>query len=59
MSEVNKCVARAIVEVAIFLEFSKEDAVAPGAFIQALEQLAATLQIRAKKGTDLFVCSVL
>lgn len=45
MSEVNKCVARAIVEVAIFLEFSKEDAVAPDAFIQAPEQLTANLQM--------------
>ena len=43
--EINKYVARAIVEIAIFLEFSKEDVVAPDASIQALEQLAATLQM--------------
>ncbi|EJL04999.1 hypothetical protein PflQ2_0678 [Pseudomonas fluorescens Q2-87] len=43
--EINKCVARAIAEIAIFLEFSGEDVVAPDASVQALEQLAATLQM--------------
>lgn len=43
--EINKHVARAIVELAIFLEFSGDDALNPDAAMQGLEQLALTLQM--------------
>lgn len=43
--EINKHVAQAIVEVAVFLEFSGEEAINPDVAVQALEQLAATLQL--------------
>jgi len=43
--EINKQVVRAIAEVAVFLEFSGEDAINPDAAVQMLEQLASTLQI--------------
>ena len=43
--EINKRVAQAIVEVAVFLEFSGEEAISPDAAVQALEQLASTLQM--------------
>lgn len=43
--EINKHVARAIVEFAVFLEFSGEDALNPDAAMQGLEQLASTLQM--------------
>jgi hypothetical protein len=43
--EINKHVARAIVELAIFLEFSGGDALNPDAAMQGLEQLASTLQM--------------
>lgn len=43
--DINKHVARAIVELAVFLEFSGDDAVHPNAAMQALEQLASTLQM--------------
>lgn len=43
--EINKYVAQAIVEVAVFLEFSGEEAINPDAAVQALEQLASTLQL--------------
>jgi len=43
--EINKHVARAIVELAIFLEFSGDDALNPDAAMQGLEQLASTLQM--------------
>lgn len=49
---INKCIARAIVEVAVFLEFSKEEAVNPDSAIQALEQLASTLQMADIKTKD-------
>lgn len=43
--EINKHVARAIVELAISLEFSGDDALNPDAAMQGLEQLASTLQM--------------
>ena len=43
--EINKHVARAIVEFAIFLEFSGGDALNPDAAMQGLERLASTLQM--------------
>lgn len=43
--EINKHVAQAIVEVAVFLEFSGGEAINPDAAVQALEQLASTLQM--------------
>lgn len=43
--QINKHVAQAIVEVAVFLEFSGEEAINPDAAVQALEQLASTLQM--------------
>ncbi|WP_223495043.1 hypothetical protein [Stenotrophomonas indicatrix] len=43
--DINKHVARAIVELAVFLEFSGEDALHPDAAMQGLEQLASTLQM--------------
>ncbi|MBF7145010.1 MULTISPECIES: hypothetical protein [Pseudomonas] len=43
--EINKHVARAIVELAIFLEFSGDDALNPDAAMQGLEQLASRLQM--------------
>jgi len=43
--EIDQHVARAIVELAIFLEFSADDVVDPDAAIQRLEQLASTLQM--------------
>lgn len=43
--EINKYIARAIVELAIFLEFSGDDVLNPDAAIQGLEQLASTLQM--------------
>ena len=42
---INKHVARAIVEFAVFLEFSGDDALSPDAAMQGLEQLASTLQM--------------
>ncbi|WP_340054453.1 hypothetical protein [Pseudomonas sp. JAI120] len=42
---INKHVARGIVELAIFLEFSGDDALNPDAAMQGLEQLASTLQM--------------
>ncbi|TBV08478.1 hypothetical protein [Phytopseudomonas dryadis] len=47
--EINKYVAQAIVELAVFLEFSEETAVNQDAAIQALEQLASTLQMADSK----------
>ena len=43
--EINRHVVRAIVELAIFLEFSGDDALSPDAAMQGLEQLASTLQM--------------
>lgn len=43
--EINKHVAQAIVEVAVFLEFSGGEAINPDAAVQVLEQLASTLQM--------------
>ncbi|WP_455922159.1 hypothetical protein [Pseudomonas putida] len=43
--EINKHVARAIVELAIFLEFSGDAVLNPDAAMQSLEQLASTLQL--------------
>lgn len=43
--EINKYIAQAIAEVAVFLEFSGEEAINPDAAVQALEQLASTLQM--------------
>lgn len=54
--EINKHVALAIVEVAVFFEFSGEDVLNPDAAIQALEQLASTLQM-AGSGAKLALCS--
>lgn len=44
MSQVDKSLAKAIVEVAVFLEFSGDEVVDQDSSIQALEQLASTLQ---------------
>lgn len=54
--EINKHVARAIVEFAVFFEFSGEDVLSPDAAIQALEQLASTLQV-ADSGAKSSLCS--
>ncbi|EJL98178.1 hypothetical protein PMI18_04116 [Pseudomonas sp. GM102] len=43
--EINKQIVRAIVEVAVFLEFSGEEAINSDAAVQVLEQLASTLQM--------------
>lgn len=43
--KIDKHVAQAIVEFAVFLEFSGEEAINPDAAVQALEQLASTLQM--------------
>ncbi|AIJ46582.1 hypothetical protein SR914_22600 [Comamonas testosteroni] len=43
--EINKFVAQAIIENALFFEFSGEKIIDPDAAIQALEQMAATLQM--------------
>lgn len=43
--ETNKYAVQAIAEYALFLEFSGEDVLSPDAAIQAMEQLAATLQM--------------
>ncbi|MFH6599470.1 hypothetical protein ACEVAQ_12235 [Ectopseudomonas khazarica] len=43
--EINKHIAQAIAEIAVFLEFSGEEAINPDAAVQALEQLASTLQM--------------
>ncbi|MFV0453505.1 MAG: hypothetical protein ACK5NQ_00595 [Pseudomonas sp.] len=43
--EINKYIAQAIAEVAVFLEFSGEEAINPDAAVQTLEQLASTLQM--------------
>ncbi|QQN72334.1 hypothetical protein IYN88_15180 [Comamonas testosteroni] len=42
--ETDPHVAQAIAESALFLEFSGEDVLSPDAAVQAMEQLAATLQ---------------
>lgn len=42
-AEIDPAITRAIVEVAIFLEFSDEEIVSADASVAALEQLAATL----------------
>lgn len=54
--EINKHVAQAIVEVAVFLEFSEEQAINPDTAVQALEQLASTLQM-ADSETKSSLCS--
>lgn len=54
--EINKHVARAIVELAVFLEFSGDDALNPDAGMQGLEQLASTLQ-RMDLEAKLSLCS--
>ncbi|EMR0466381.1 MULTISPECIES: hypothetical protein [Stenotrophomonas] len=43
--DIDKHVARAIVELAIFFEFSPDDVLDPDAAMRALEQLASTLQM--------------
>lgn len=40
---VSESIAQALVELAVFLEFSSEDVVNPDSAVQALEQLSATL----------------
>jgi hypothetical protein len=54
--EINKHVAQAIVEVAVFLEFSGEDAINPDTAVQVLEQLASTLQMT-DSGTKSSLCA--
>lgn len=44
MSQVDKNLAKAIVGIAVFLEFSGNEVVDRDAAIQALEQFASTLQ---------------
>ncbi|MDR6914449.1 hypothetical protein J2X66_001313 [Pseudomonas sp. 3296] len=55
--EINKQVVRAIVEVAVFLEFSGEEAINPDAAVQMLEQLASTLQMMDSKNKS-SLCSL-
>jgi hypothetical protein len=55
--EINKQVVRAIAEVAVFLEFSGEDAINPDAAVQMLEQLASTLQMMNQKNKS-SLCSL-
>ncbi|WP_083839001.1 hypothetical protein [Rhodanobacter fulvus] len=43
--EINKHVAQALVEMALFLEFSGDMIIDPDAAVQALEQLSSTLQM--------------
>jgi hypothetical protein len=43
--EISRPIAQAIVEIAVFLEFSGSDIIDPDAAVQALEQLAGTLQM--------------
>ena len=43
--ETNQYVAQAIAEIAVFLEFSGEDVLSLDEAAQAMEQLAATLQM--------------
>lgn len=40
---VDESIAQALVELAVFLEFSADDIVNPDSAVQALEQLSATL----------------
>lgn len=54
--EINKRIVQAIVEFAVFLEFAGEDEIKPDAAMQAIEQLASTLQL-ADSVTKLSVCS--
>ncbi|KAB0550077.1 hypothetical protein F7R01_02355 [Pseudomonas argentinensis] len=54
--EINKHVVQAIVEVALLLEFSGEEAINPDAAVQALEQLASALQM-ADSETKSSLCS--
>lgn len=51
----DKNIARAIVETAVFLEYSGDDAINPDAAVQMLEQLAATLQVT-DSATKLALC---
>ena len=43
--EIDKHVVRALVDLALFLEFAADDVLDPDAAIQRLEQLASTLQM--------------
>ncbi|QVQ28278.1 hypothetical protein [Achromobacter deleyi] len=54
--EINEHVVRAIVEVAVFLEFSGEEEINPDAAVRVLEQLASTLQMMDSK-TKSSLCS--
>lgn len=54
--EIDQHIVRAIVELAVFLEFSSENTIRPDAAIQALEQLASTLQ-RMSPETKASLCS--
>ena len=54
--EINRYIAQAIAEVAIFLEFSGEDIVHPDAAVEVFEQLASTLQM-ADPESKLSFCS--
>jgi hypothetical protein len=47
--EIDRNIVKAIVEVAVFLEFSDDDSINPDDAIQALEQLAATLQMASEE----------
>jgi hypothetical protein len=44
---VDKHLAKAIVDLAVFLEYSSEDVLNPDVAVQVLEQLAAELQLAA------------
>lgn len=53
--KINKYVAQAIAELALFLEFSRAEAVDSDIAVQVLEQLASTLQ-RADLDTRSSLC---
>ncbi|MET4680772.1 hypothetical protein [Stenotrophomonas rhizophila] len=54
--EIDQHIVRAIVELAVFLEFSSENTIRPDAAMQALEQLASTLQMMSPE-TKSSLCS--
>lgn len=43
--EINKYIVQALIEMALFLEFSGDGIIDPDAAVQALEQLSSTLQM--------------
>ena len=53
---IDKHVAQAIIEIAIFLEFSDEETINQDSSMQVFEQLSATLQ-KADSETKLLLCA--